>query len=149
MAAFAETIRTQDVRPGSGTAASPTPISTGSTGAKNAVPVPQEPSLAGARRTRVLWLAVALFGILVWPTIYRHEHLAGGRLLRINRLTGTVEHLGAYDASWSGGGEGVFARMLDALPISPTLALALAAVVAFGLMELRARRKSSAPRASS
>jgi hypothetical protein len=39
------------------------------------------------RRT-VAWIAICLFALFVWPTRYRYEHQADGKLVRINGITG-------------------------------------------------------------
>jgi len=48
----------------------------------------------------VIWITmgvlIILFGLFVWPTIYRYDHIkytAGEVLIRTNRLTGEVERL--------------------------------------------------------
>jgi len=44
-----------------------------------------------------LLLAMVVFVFLfVWPSLYRYERLSSSELLRINRVTGTIDHLDRY-----------------------------------------------------
>lgn len=53
-----------------------------------------------------LLVAAVLFALFVWPTLYRYDFLGNHQVLvRINRITGTVEYLKS-DIGWVAAGSG-------------------------------------------